>query len=201
MEAQDYLKTIDISDSAIDYLATLLENQPEGTCVRIFIMKPGTPEAETCLSYCKPGEEKADDLEVDLQKIILKIEQKSCKFLQDASIKYDKDEMGGQLTIKAPNSRLPKLAADSPVEDRINYILWNDINPMLSSHGGQVKLIEFKAADKTAIVEFGGGCQGCKQLDVTLKHGVEEKLIETIPELEFVRDITDHSDSSGAYFQ
>ena len=200
METIDYLKTIQISELAIEYLHGLLKNQPENTSVRMFVVKPGTPDAETCLSYCKPGEEKEDDEEIDLKLFILKIEAKSAKFLAEATVNFDKSDMGGQLTIKAPNSRLPKLAPDSSVSDRVNYILWNDINPMLSSHGGQVTLIEIND-DGAAIVEFGGGCQGCRQLDVTLKHGVEEKLLEQIPELTAVRDITDHSDSSKAYFQ
>ena len=49
---------IDISESAQVYLKGLLENQgTEGTAIRIFVAQPGTPQAETCIAYCRPGEE------------------------------------------------------------------------------------------------------------------------------------------------
>ena len=51
-----------ITDSAQEYLVELLEKQNvEGIAVRIFILDAGTPRAETCISFCRPGEEKADD--------------------------------------------------------------------------------------------------------------------------------------------
>ncbi len=35
--------------------------------------------------------------------------------------------------------------------------------------------------------------------DVTLKEGVEKTMLEKIPELKGIRDVTDHSDRSQAY--
>jgi Fe/S biogenesis protein NfuA len=115
-------------------------------------------------------------------------------------VDYAKDSMGGQLTIKAPNSRLPKIRDDSPLEDRINYVLFNEINPSLASHGGVVSLEEI-VEDSIAVLKFGGGCQGCGMVDVTLKEGVEKTLIENVPGLTGVRDVTDHSNRENAYFQ
>ena len=40
--------------------------------------------------------------------------------------------MGGQLTIKAPNAKMPKVDDNSPIEDRINYVLYNEVNPALA---------------------------------------------------------------------
>ena len=54
--------------------------------------------------------------------------------------------------------------------------------------------------DKIAILSFGGGCQGCAQVDMTLKYGVEEQLVKAVPELKGIRDITDHSDTSNAFY-
>jgi Fe/S biogenesis protein NfuA len=106
--------------------------------------------------------------------------------------------MGGQLTIKAPNSKTPYVDENSPIEDRINYILYDEINPSLASHGGEVSLLEV-TDNKVAILKFGGGCQGCSSVDVTLKQGVEKTLLERIPELTSISDQTDHSDNSSAY--
>jgi Fe/S biogenesis protein NfuA len=107
--------------------------------------------------------------------------------------------MGGQLTIRAPNSKMPQVNDDSPIEDRVNYVLYNDINPGLASHGGVVELTEV-ADDGYLVLKFGGGCQGCSAVDMTLKQGVEKTLIEKIPEVKGVRDVTDHTDTSKAYY-
>ena len=50
------------------------------------------------------------------------------------------------------------------------------------------------------ILQFGGGCQGCGMIDVTLKDGIETTLIEQIPEIRAVKDITDHSIDENAYY-
>ena len=125
-------------------------------------------------------------------------EGRSLPFLEDALVDYSKDRMGGQLTIKAPNSKMPQIADDSPLEDRINYVLYNEVNPALAAHGGEVSLVEI-TEDQFAILQFGGGCQGCGMVDATLKGGVEKTLLEQLPQLAGVRDITDHSDRSNAY--
>ena len=107
--------------------------------------------------------------------------------------------MGGQLTIRAPNSKMPRISDDSPLEDRVNYVLYNEINPGLAAHGGNVTLVEV-TSDFYAVLRFGGGCQGCSAVDMTLKQGVEKTLQEKIPELAGVRDMTDHTDTSQAYY-
>ena len=107
--------------------------------------------------------------------------------------------MGGQLTIKAPNSRLPKLNEDSTIEDRVNYVLYNEVNPGLAAHGGHVSLEEI-FEESVAVLRFGGGCQGCGMVDVTLKDGVEKALLSQIPQLTEVRDVTDHSITENAYY-
>lgn len=192
---------IDITDSAQEYLAELLEKQNvEGIAVRIFITQPGTPYAETCLAYCRPGEEEPTDVKLELEKINVFLDKNSLVFLDEAVVDFNADRMGGQLTIKAPNAKMPKVNADSPLEDRINYTLYSEINPGLAAHGGEIKLVEL-TEDKVAILAFGGGCQGCAAVDLTLKDGVEKTLMERIPELAGIRDVTDHTDTTNAYYR
>ena len=108
--------------------------------------------------------------------------------------------MGGQLTIKAPNARVPQVGEDAPLEDRINYILYNEINPGLAAHGGMVTLMEI-VEDSVAVLQFGGGCQGCAAVDITLKNSVERSLLDQIPELTEIRDATDHTLTENAYYR
>ena len=192
---------INITKSAEEYLAKLIQDKNEtDLSIRIFISDPGTPKAETCLAYCKPEEAMPDDMILNLDLINVNIEKRSIPFLKDCEVNFDNDTFGGQLTIKAPNARLPNISPDSPVEDRINYVIYNEINPMLESHGGEVSLVEFND-ENIAVLQFGGGCQGCGMVDVTLKDGIEKTLLETLPELAGVKDITDHSLDENAFYK
>ena len=192
---------IEITESAQDYLVELLSKQDTPDIgIRIFITDPGTPTAETCLAYCKPGEEQEDDERVDYGRFICWVDQRSIPFLEEALVDYAADRMGGQLTIKAPNSKVPKVSDDSPLEDKVNYILHSQVNPGLAAHGGMVNLVEL-VDEEIAILQFGGGCQGCGMVDMTLKDGVEKTLLEQLPQLKAVRDITDHSQTENAFYK
>ncbi|TRX74983.1 Fe-S biogenesis protein NfuA [Pseudomonas mangiferae] len=193
------MSAIIITEAAQDYLADLLVKQnTSGIGIRIFITQPGTQYAETCIAYCKPGEEKPEDTPLALARFTAWIDALSEPFLEDAVVDYATDRMGGQLTIKAPNAKVPMVNEDSPLSERINYYLQTEINPGLASHGGQVSLVDID--ENVAILRFGGGCQGCGQADVTLKEGIERTLLERIPQLKGVRDVTDHTNRENAYF-
>jgi len=191
---------VSITPSAQDYLKELLAKQDcDGIGIRMFVSKPGTPQAETCIAYCRPGEEQEGDQVMELDGFKAYFENRSIPFLDEAKVDYAADKMGGQLTIRAPNSKMPKISDDSPLEDKVNYVLFNEVNPGLAAHGGNISLVEI-TEDNYAVLRFGGGCQGCSAVDLTLKQGVEKSLIEKIPELKGVRDITDHSDKTQAYY-
>ena len=192
---------VEITPDAEEYLAGLLAKQTtEGMSVRIFITQPGTRHAETCLAYCRPEEVNPTDEVQQMDKLRVYIEAMSVPYLEESKIDFAKDRMGGQLTIKAPNAKMPKVNSDSPVEERINYILFTEINPGLASHGGEVSFVEL-TEDGIAVLKFGGGCQGCSAVDMTLKDGVETTLVGKVPEVVGVRDVTDHTQTDNAYFK
>ena len=192
---------VEITPDAEEYLAGLLEKQTvEGMSVRIFITQPGTRYAETCLAYCRPDEVNPNDVLQQMEKLKVYVEAMSIPYLEESKIDFAKDRMGGQLTIKAPNAKMPKVTDDSPVEERINYILYTEINPGLASHGGEVSLVEL-TEEGVAVLKFGGGCQGCSAVDMTLKDGVEATLVSKVPEIQSVRDVIDHTQTDNAYFK
>lgn len=191
---------VEISDAAQAYLRDLLAKQEDGCGIRMFVSQPGTPNAETCIAYCRPGEQQDDDTPVSYQGFTAWFERRSEPYLEDAAVDFREDRMGGQLTIKAPNAVVPNVGPDAPLEDRVNYVLYNEINPSLAAHGGQVTLVEV-VDDTVAVLQFGGGCQGCAAVDITLKQGVESSLLQQIPELTAVRDATDHTITEHAYYR
>ena len=193
------MSTINITEAAQAYLGDLLKGQDTlGIGIRVFITQPGTTYAETCIAYCKPEEQKPEDTPLVLPAFTAWIDALSEPYLEDAVVDYATDRMGGQLTIKAPNAKVPMVSEDSPLSERVNYYLQTEINPGLASHGGEVSLIDID--NGVLILKFGGGCQGCGQADYTLKEGIEKTLMARIPELKGVRDVTDHSITENAYY-
>lgn len=193
-----------ITPSAQDYLAQLLAKQEVlGIGVRIFVEHAGTPRAECCMSYCQPDEIDEDDLQITYDKFVAHIDAPSIPYLHDAVIDYNKDRFGGQLTFRAPNSKVPQVGENASIEERITYVLQAEINPQLASHGGHVELVEMIEDDtgKIAVLKFGGGCQGCSAVDITLRQGVEVQLKQQIPELTQVIDETDHTKTENAYYK
>ena len=51
------------------------------------------------------------------------------------------------------------------IEKHINELIENEINPALSSHGGQVELNDILLHDDTwkVSLKFAGACQGCPE--------------------------------------
>ncbi|CUX97318.1 Fe-S biogenesis protein NfuA [Candidatus Hoaglandella endobia] len=187
-----------ITDAAQEYLANLLLNQGKGTQIRGFIINPGTPHAECGVSYCPPDAVAVTDIACKFEKFSLYVDELSAPYLQDAEIDFVTDKLGSQLTFKAPNANMCKVSDEAPLIERVEYLLQSQINPKLSSHGGQVNLIEI--TEDLAILQFSGGCNGCAMVSYTLKEGIEKELLKNFPELKGVRDLTEHQRSESSYY-
>jgi Fe/S biogenesis protein NfuA len=75
-----------------------------------------------------------------------------------------------------------------------------DVNPGLASHGGKVSLVEV-TENGTAVLQFGGGCNGCSMVDVTLKDGIEKQMLEQFKgEITAVKDATEHEAGEHSYY-
>jgi Fe/S biogenesis protein NfuA len=128
------------------------------------------------------------------------VDAESAPYLAEAEIDFVTDQMGSQLTLKAPNAKAKKIADDAPLIDRINYMIESEINPQLASHGGNVSLVEV-TEEGNVILRFGGGCNGCSMVDVTLKDGIEKQLLEQFAgEITGVKDATEHEAGEHSYY-
>lgn len=190
---------IRITDTAQEHFAKLLSNQEAGTQIRVFVINPGTPTAECGVSYCPPDAVEATDTELKFDKINAYVDELSAPYLVDAEIDFVTDKLGSQLTLKAPNAKMRKVSDDAPLIERVEYVLQSQINPQLAGHGGQVSLMEI-TDDNLAILQFGGGCNGCSMVDFTLKEGIEKELLEKFPELKGVRDLTEHQRGEHSFY-
>ena len=144
-----------------------------------FIELSGTSSEDTCIEI--------EDLKIFVSK-------EAIPYLEGTEIDLNEE---GQLQAFNPNMSITKTSGS--VEEQIQHVLDEEVNPMVASHGGVVSLLEVK--EQNAYLEFGGGCQGCGMIDVTLKQGVEVMIKGQIPEIEAIYDVTDHAGGTNPYYQ
>jgi len=189
-----------VTMSAKEHFSNLIaKEEVPGMGLRIFLDQPGHPKADISIAFCPPGEHRGTDTPLSLSGFTLYIDKASIPFLEGAEIDFKKDALGGQLAISAPNLHGSQPQVDASLSERVNYILMNEINPSLASHGGKVSLVEI-TPNKEVVLRFGGGCHGCGMADVTLKQGIEKTLMTQLPEVMAVIDVTDHSVGENPYY-
>jgi Fe/S biogenesis protein NfuA len=192
---------IQVHDSAQQYFKHLIEQQDaEDLGLHITVSQPGTPGAACELSFCLPDEISEVDSRIQYQGFDLYVDSASEPWLENAELEFVENATGGELVVKAPNIKGQAPAEDSPLAQRVQYVLDAHINPSVAAHGGVVSLVDVNDQG-VVVLQFGGGCHGCGQVGVTLKEGVEKTLREAIPEVTAVRDVTDHSTGENPYYQ
>ena len=110
----------------------------------------------------------------------------------------------GGLIIRNPNRPNPlgdmgRLELTGGIAEKVQQLLDVSINPALASHGGYASLVSVQD-DDTVVVTMGGGCQGCAMSQATLSDGIKLAIIEAIPEVTEVVDVTDHTAGENPYY-
>lgn len=191
---------IQISDTAQRYFRKLIEREAvPGMGVRLSAMEPGTPRADARLEFAEPSDLLGDEWAVDCDGFTLYVAATSVAWLDGAEIDYVTQSAGAQqLTIKAPKIKGEAPGDAASIVERVHWVIENEINPQLASHGGRVAVQEV-SADGVVLLRFGGGCHGCGMADVTLKQGIEKTLMGRVPGITAVRDATDHETGQAPY--
>lgn len=192
---------ITVTEAAVAHFGQLIDNEGVANMgLRLFLDRPGMPNAEVGITFCPPGEQKATDLLLDCTRFTVFVDAQSIPFLEEAHIDYKMDALGGELSINAPHLKGKKPVPTDTLPVRVQYVLDQEINPALAHHGGKVALIEITDAN-IAVLRFGGGCHGCGMVDATLKGGIEKTLLSQFPELTGVQDSTDHATGENPYYE
>ncbi len=90
------------------------------------------------------------------------------------------------------------MLAPEEIRRRVQQVLDTIINPAVAAHGGMVTLLDVN--NNSVFLEFGGGCQGCGMVSVTLKYGVERTIRDEVPEVGEILDTTDHAAGRNPYY-
>jgi len=179
------------------FLEVIKAEGREGHGLRVSVSGGGTPRPEFALNFVGPGEAGEADLVEDVGPFKLYVDPDSAKFLEGASVDFIDNLTESGFKVDAPNAGI--VGPEGPVAEAVQKSLAEKINPAVQSHGGFVELVAIE--DGTAYLRFGGGCQGCGMINVTLKQGVEKVLFEDVPEITKVMDVTDHASGSNPYYQ
>jgi Fe/S biogenesis protein NfuA len=146
------------------------------------------------LGFVEPASRADDDVVVDAGDFEVFVDAESAPDLEGAKMDFVETPMQTGFAIENPNP-----VWRDPISQKIQELLDGEVNPGLGMHGGFVSLVEVR--DGVAYVAFGGGCQGCGMVDVTLKEGVEVRIKEAVPEVQEVVDTTDHSRGTNPYYE
>jgi Fe/S biogenesis protein NfuA len=141
-----------------------------------------------------PRDRSEADIAVELDGLTVVVDPQSAPDLSGATIDLYSGVLGGGLRVENPNE-----GWKDPVAARIQDVLDRHINPGVGMHGGMVSLMEVR--EETAYLRFGGGCQGCAAIDVTLKRGVETAIRQAVPEIRGIVDVTDHGAGENPYYR
>ena len=193
---------IDITPEGVEKLKELRDQEPEtdrlGLRVEI-ISEPGE-EFRYDLSFEVVTQAAFSDevRTVDGMKII--VPANSLELLTGSILDYN-DAQG--LIIRNPNKPLAPsvegLVKDDELSAQIESVLSGEVNPALAAHGGFVSYAGHDG-EGVAYLTMGGGCHGCSMSRMTMMEGVQTTLVEKVPGVVKVRDLTDHASGENPYY-
>lgn len=161
--------------------------------LRIRILAREGPRFRYEIALEDPRDRTDEDLVVDLDGLSVAVDAATAVDLAGSTVDLDAGITGGGLRIDNPNE-----GWQDPLAKAVQDVLDLQINPGVGSHGGMVTLVEVR--DGAAYLRFGGGCQGCAAVDVTLKHGVEAAIRAAVPGVTAIVDATDHEAGTNPYY-
>ena len=186
---------IDISRKAQDHIKKFINASSEKIQgVSIIIETKTERKANYSIQFIELSDTPAENISIDFENIPVLVSKEVIPYLEGTEVDLNDK---GELEAFNPSMSITEISGS--VEEQIQHVLDEEVNPMVASHGGVVSLLEVK--DHNVYLEFGGGCQGCGMIDVTLKQGVEVMMKAQIPEIEAIYDVTDHAGGTNPYYQ
>ncbi len=136
------------------------------------------------------------DLTTDCEEFTVVVAEADAGRLAGATL--DADPQFG-LVISNPNAASEAAAdsgdapagADDELRARVEKLFAETVNPALASHSGAIKLERIE--DGVLYVSLLGGCQGCSGAALTLADGIERFIVDAMPQIRKIVDVTNHA--------
>lgn len=198
-----------VTDAAAQVIAESFADEPENEELGLRVAVSGTEmsvnmifEYSYDLSLVPLSEVAEDDLSGTVGDLTLIIPADSVEKLAGSEMDVPSNPLQGGLVIRNPNrpdmSGQFELSQTDSVADRLTALLNDHVNPSLAAHGGYVELV--KVEDSKAYLLMGGGCQGCAMSAATLHQGVAAIVMQHVPEIVDVIDVTDHNAGENPFY-
>ncbi len=151
------------------------------------------------------------DARIAQEQLEIVIPAASVDRLRGARLEWSEDGGGGLVLVNPNSPTIEEVAPNVPPEVlakgittplalRVVAVLEQSVNPAIASHGGRADLVALNEDDGTAYLRLSGGCQGCAMSQMTLRQGIETTLLEEVPELTKIHDVTDHGSGDNPFY-
>ena len=193
---------IEITPEALAKLLELRDEEPEKDRLglRIEVLVAPGDEFTYDLSFDVVTQAAFSDEVRTIDGLKIIIPANSIELLTGSILDYN-DTQG--LIIRNPNKPLAPsvdgLVSDDAMSVSINEVLRDEVNPALAAHGGFVTFVGHDG-EGTAYLTMGGGCHGCSMSRMTMLEGVQTTLVEKVPGVLKVRDLTDHTSGENPFY-
>jgi len=199
---------LDMTNAAYNKVTGFLHQVAEPERQAMWVEVTGTSANQwTCSISLRPLDAAAPyDAIVRHRDLAIVIPERDFDKVRGATIDWLEDPFGTSgLRVDNPNTPSPAIVAPPPadlsgdVAQRVIQVLDQQVNPTIAAHGGRAELVGVEQG--TAYLRLGGGCQGCGMATVTLSQGIERAIIQAVPEITSVVDVTDHQSGTNPYFE
>ena len=197
-----------IEDKAKETILEVIRREPDGDDLGLVVSISGIDGTafKYSLAMVRLEDAAPSDHLIPSGDLTIVVPDADLENLRGATIKMSRNLLEPGLILDNPNSPSPRILGhgdpatlDGSVEQRAVQVVETMINPAIAAHGGMAEIVAVE--DSTAYVRLGGGCQGCGMASVTLSQGIEATLVQMVPEIGKVIDVTDHAGGDNPYYE
>ena len=193
---------LNVTPTAIEKFKTVINEgehyEPENALVRVIIKRRTASEYEYTMGLTEKDEDPAEHMRdsfYEFGDITVVVDDVAINSLKGSTIDYKEDLNAAGFVVDNPNKPVY-----NDMERDVQELLNQQINPQIKSHGGQVDVVRYEEDGSILYIEMSGGCQGCSSSSVTLKNGVEQMIYEEFPDIDDIRDVSDHDAGENPYY-
>lgn len=213
MTTVDTFEVLTLTDEARNVVTDALNAEEHADTLALYVEVTGTRGAGYSydLYFSDRGDAPEGAATGNDGGVTIVIPPKSIERLRGSRLEFA-NEGGGGLVLVNPNVPTPEemnpgvpadilaMGVDGPLALLAIEVLEASVNPAIAAHGGRADLIALDEEKRVAYLKLSGGCQGCSMSRLTLSQGIETQLIEAIPELTGVVDVTDHASGENPFY-
>jgi Fe/S biogenesis protein NfuA len=212
-DTQTSTRVVTITPEAYKVVREAIEQEPDPGTLALWLEVRGVQAGSFVYDLYFQAASDADqgDARHTEEELEVIVPEASVERLRGARLEWSEDG-GGGLVLVNPNTPTPEEAApgvppellaqgiSGPLARRVVAVLEQSVNPAIASHGGRADLVALNEEDGTAYLRLSGGCQGCAMSQMTLRQGIETALLEEVPELTKILDVTDHGSGENPFY-